>query len=105
MIKELATRLLAISLVEILLFLALVCVVFAGYLLYMIWTTNPELLKEYRKLTELCERANKGNIGAQSECESDYRVKKGMVLCEDGVNVKSTYSVQPSMFYQIWGYY
>jgi len=86
---------------SVLIFLAIVCIVFAFYLLYKIWTANPELLKEYRKMRELCDLANSGHKGARLQCEHNPLINKGMRLCEDGVNVESTYSVPMYLFYQI----
>ena len=46
-----------------------------------------------RSLEDLVDRANNGDKSAQHKCDNSCYVNKGMVLCNDGINVKCYYSV------------
>lgn len=66
----------------------------------MIWPWLRERIyydKDERRLRKslrpLIDRANEGNETARSVCDNNGLINKGMALCEDGVKVKSTYSL------------
>ena len=46
-----------------------------------------------KSLEDLVDRANNGNESAKHKCDNSCYVNKGMALCEDGVNLKTRYSV------------
>lgn len=89
----------------ILVLFAIILIVVALYLQLKLWTADPVLLKEYRQLKLLADRANSGNEGAQLQCEHDCRIKKGMYLCDETQQVRSSYSVHRYLLWQIWGHY
>ena len=49
--------------------------------------------KLIKSLEGLASRANNGNKSAQYKCTNNCYINKRMVLCDDGVNVKTHYSV------------
>lgn len=46
-----------------------------------------------KELRPLIDKANNGNKAAQIACDNNGLINKGMALCEDGINVRSTYSL------------
>lgn len=54
---------------------------------------NKDERRLRKELGKLIDRANNGNKAAQIACDNNGLINKGMVLCEDGVNVRSTYSL------------
>lgn len=46
-----------------------------------------------KSLEHLVDRANNGNESAQHKCDNSCYINKRMVLCDDGINLKTHYSV------------
>ncbi|HBH71441.1 MAG: hypothetical protein UU88_C0001G0046 [Parcubacteria group bacterium GW2011_GWC1_42_11] len=70
------------------------------FVLLMIWPWLMELIlydkttrQTRQRLQLLIKRANNGNDAARRACDRNGLINKGMVLCEDGINVKSVYSL------------
>ncbi len=58
------------------------------------WVLYDKSTRQNRqRLQLLINRANKGNEAARNACDNNGLINKGMVLCEDGVNLRSTYSL------------
>ena len=63
-------------------------------LVWFIWELEFRDARKLRKsLEDLVDRANNGSESAQHKCDNSCYVNKGMVLCNDGINVKCYYSV------------
>lgn len=105
MIEKLEVPLVSAALGMILIVFAIILIVIALFLLYKIWTADPVLLKEYRQLKLLADRANSGHDGAKLQCEHDCRIKKGLYFCEETRLPKTNYSVHRYLLWQIWGHY
>lgn len=105
MIEKFEVPLISAALGTILIVFAIVLIVIALLLLYKIWTADPVLLKEYRQLKLLADRANIGHKGAQWQCENDCRIKKSMYFCKKTQLPRTNYSVQQNLLWQIWGHY
>lgn len=78
--------------------IALVCfvsfaVMIGISMIFKIWKADTEKIKEYQRLKDLVLRANNGDEAARRVCDENGLINKGMVLCEDGINVRSTYSL------------
>lgn len=57
----------------------------------IIYDKDERLLRKHLRL--FIDKANKGNKAAQSICDRNGLINKGMALCKDGVNMRSTYSL------------
>lgn len=58
------------------------------------WVLYDKAERQTRQsLQLLIDRANSGNEGARLACDNNGLINKGMALCEDGINVRSTYSL------------
>lgn len=71
--------------------------------LWIVWSMDPVAAAKYRELKELVKQANEGDFNACYRCDHDSRINKGIVLCEDRVNIKSHYSVSPAVLYRVFG--
>lgn len=71
-----------------LVFLMMICPSIREWVLY---DKETRLTRHYFQL--LIDRANSGNETARIACDNNGLINKGIAVCEDGVKVRSLYSL------------